>query len=249
MTKMLIFPLFQILKLSQWFVHLLYWSTGEPGVLQKSLASLQNLSCTLQCWDDLTFRQKHNYYHSSSKCEQPWRTQGRRTAIWFWYHSGSERLSYSLPLSEDSMTCTSPLSRSRQTILVRCAGTKDHLHPEHRITQEQAGEVWSNADLGLEIYHWGFHIVKMAFSDEVNLPPQPWNPGMGCNVSVEQPVVGVDSWREIKALYMCKRTQGKGAGFRMMFTFACFSSSHTQWLPAFFPLMEDNSDLDMIKKI
>lgn len=104
----------------------------------------QWISCLLEKIDpvhhvsqeDLIFTQKRSNHHSSSKREKPRGKEDRWPAQWFWYRSGSERLSNALPLSEDNVSRTSPLSRRRETILIGSAGTKDDFYPEYRISQK-----------------------------------------------------------------------------------------------------------------
>ena len=135
------------------FYNLSMKSANEPWVLQESFATVQNLSCMLQYWDDVMFWQKHSHYNCSAKGNQQGIIQDRRPDLWFWYCSGSERLSNPLPLSEDSVSGTCPLSRPSETILIWSAWTKDNLCPEHRISQEQSQEVRSNTHLWSEVWH------------------------------------------------------------------------------------------------
>lgn len=184
-------------KLDPDFIMLL-GPTSEPGLPQETFAPVQNLSCNLQDWNNLYFRQKHSHYCSSSKYTQGVK-QERWLGLWFWSDSGSERLSHTLPLSEDSLTSSHPLSRPSETILIWSAWAEEGLHAERRICQQQSQEVWSNPYLWMEVYHetraykYPTNRNTVLQKAELNAPPQPWNPGKGCILPEEQPAVGWDS--------------------------------------------------------
>ncbi len=122
-----------------WYKLILYvmkqfWLRSEPRVPQTNLAPLQNVTCTLQHWNNVIFRPKHNCYNSYSKYEQPGRKEERQPALWFWYRSGFERLSHPIPLREDGLTGSGPLPRPHETKLIWSAWTKEDVHPQHRIS-------------------------------------------------------------------------------------------------------------------
>lgn len=71
----------------------------------------------------------------------------RGSGLWFWYHSGPERLKHPIPLSENGLTGSGPLARSSQTVLIRSKGTQQNLQSQSGILQEEPQYVWSNPQL------------------------------------------------------------------------------------------------------
>lgn len=74
---------------------------------------------------------------------QLWRGSG----LWFWFHSGPERLKHSLPLSENGLTASSPLARSSQTVLIWSAWTQHNLQCQAGVPQQEPQNIWSNPHL------------------------------------------------------------------------------------------------------
>lgn len=68
----------------------------------------------------------------------------RMSALWFWYHSGLERVNHPLPLSKNGLTGSSPLARPSQSVLVRSAGTHESTHCQFGVPYQEPHNVWSN---------------------------------------------------------------------------------------------------------
>ncbi|TNN33025.1 hypothetical protein EYF80_056810 [Liparis tanakae] len=105
-------------------------------VPQEDLALVQNPSRTLQHRGQVIFRQNDGYRHRSRGHEQPWGEEDRGSVLRFRHLPGPEGLSHPVPLGEDGLTGSGPFSRPRETILIRRAGTKEDLDPEHGISQQ-----------------------------------------------------------------------------------------------------------------
>ena len=79
-----------------------------------------------------------NHYEAPSR---------RGSGLWFWYHSGPERLKHPLPLSHYGLTGSAPLARPSQTVLIRSGGTQKHLQRQSGVLQQEPQYVWSNPHL------------------------------------------------------------------------------------------------------
>lgn len=63
---------------------------------------------------------------------------------WSWHQSGPEGLQHPLPLGEDGMSGPGPAARAPQTVLVRSAGSQEHLQGQMGVLDQQVQDVWSH---------------------------------------------------------------------------------------------------------
>ena len=90
---------------------------------------------------------------------------GSGSALWLWRHPGPEGLGYTLPLGEDGLSGSVPLSWPSQTVLVRGAGPQQHTQPYTRLPQQEPQEIRTNPQL---LCH-GVHVGDMVHLERVTL--------------------------------------------------------------------------------